>query len=191
MSNQIEEISIVTQRLILREYATEDFEEVHEYSRDPETVRFMTWGPNSPEDTRKFIQLAITQLSVEPRVNYHFVVTLRKTHRIIGGCGIHIRRPEHRGAEIGYCFNSNYWGKGYATEAMGALLKFGFKELNLHRIIATCDPANIGSEYVMQKNGLHKEAHLIEERWNTKKHEWRDSLLYAILDREWQAHQDG
>jgi len=187
---QTEEFSIVTTRLILREYTLKDFEGVHEYSRDHETVRFMTWGPNTPEDTRNFIQLAITQQSVEPRVNYHFVVTLRETHEIIGGCGIHIKRPEHRSAEIGYCFNSTYWGQGYATETMGALLKFGFKELNLHRIIATCDPANIGSERVMQKNGLHKEAHFIEELWTARNHEWRDSVLYAILDREWQARQD-
>ena len=54
---------------------------------------------------------------------------------------------------------------GYATETVGALLKFGFKTLKLHRIIATCDPNNIGSELVMQKNGLRKEAHFVQELW--------------------------
>jgi RimJ/RimL family protein N-acetyltransferase len=66
---------------------------------------------------------------------------------------------------------------------MSALLKFGFEQLNLHRIIATCDPRNIGSERVMQKNKLRKEAHYIQNLW--QKGEWRDSLLYAILESEW------
>lgn len=181
-------IPITTPRLTLREYREADFEGVHAYSKDPRTVRFMTWGPNTSEDTRNFIQLAISQQTVEPRLNYHFVVVLRERDQIIGGCGIHIRRPEHRGAEIGYCFNRQFWGQGYATEVMQALLKFGFEELNLHRIIATCDPRNTGSERVMQKNGLRKEAHFIHELW--QKNEWRDSLLYAILESEWQAQQN-
>ncbi len=174
MSARIEGSQIETQRLILREYAPEDFEGVHEYARDIETVRFMTWGPNTPEDTHNFIQLAISQQTLEPRVNFHFVVSVQKSQKIIGGCGIHIRRPEHHEAEIGYCFNRHFWGQDYATEAMAGLLKFGFKQLNLHRIIATCDPRNIGSERVMQKNGLHKEAHFIEELWNPRNQEWRD-----------------
>jgi RimJ/RimL family protein N-acetyltransferase len=179
-------LPITTPRLILREYTEKDFEGVHAYSKDPETVRFMTWGPNSPEETRGFLQLVISQQTIEPRLNYHFVVALRESGQIIGGCGIHIRRPEHRSAEIGYCFNQKYWGQGYATETMSALLKFGFEELKLHRIIATCDPRNIGSERVMQKNGLRQEAHFIQELW--QKGEWRDSLLYAILESEWQTN---
>jgi RimJ/RimL family protein N-acetyltransferase len=177
------DIVITTPRLVLCEYAESDFKGVHTYSKDPETVRFMTWGPNKPEETKAFIRLAISQQTLEPRVNYHFVVRLRATGQIIGGCGIHIRRPEHRGAEVGYCFNRQFWGQGYATGTMKALLNFGFEELKLHRIIATCDPRNIGSARVMQKNGLRKEAHFIQELW--QKNEWRDSLLYAILEHEW------
>ena len=176
-------IPITTSRLILREYVEADFEGVHAYAKDPETVRFMTWGPNTPENTRDFIQLAIAQQAVEPRINYHFVTVLMASDQIIGGCGIHIRRPEHKSAEIGYVFNKQYWGQGYATESMGALLKFGFETLQMHRIIATCDPNNIGSERVMQKNGLRKEAYFIQELW--QKGRWRDSLLYAILESEW------
>ena len=183
-------VTIPAQRLILREYTEADFDGVHAYAKDSETVQFMRWGPNLPKDTHNFIQLAIKQQHEVPRVNYHLVVELRDRSTIIGGCGIHLRDPEQRGAEIGYCFNKNYWGQGFATETMGALLKFGFEELNLHRIIATCDPMNIGSERVMQKNGLHKEAHFIEKLWSAKLLEWRDSLLYAILDREWQAKED-
>jgi len=174
---------IATPRLLLREYSLDDYEGVHEYAKDDSTVRFMTWGPNTTDDTLDFIKAAIGQQSIEPRLNYHFVVAIRETGRIIGGCGIHIVRPEHRIGEIGYCFNKHYWGKGYATESAGALLKFGFIFLNLHRIKATCDPRNIASTRVMEKIGMRREAHFREQLW--QKGEWRDSFLYAILDHEW------
>ena len=184
MSVQNNIFQISTPRLTLREYIETDFEGIHAFSKDAETVKFMTWGPNTPEDTRNFIKLAISQQSIQPRVNYHFVVRLQDSDQIIGGCGIHIRRPEHRSAEIGYCYHKKYWGQGFATEAMGALLKFGFEDLAMHRIFATCDPLNIGSERVMQKNGFRKEAHFRKELW--RRDGWRDSLLYAILEEEWQ-----
>ena len=179
------DIFLTTPRLTLREYAEDDFAGVHAYAQDPETVRFMTWGPNTPQQTRDFIREAIAQQQVEPRVNYHLVAALRESGQIIGGCGIHIRQPEHRGAEIGYCFNRAFWGQGYATEAMAELLRFGFEDLQMHRIYARCDPLNLGSERVMQKNGLRKEAHFRQIYW--RKGKWRDSLLYAILEDEWKT----
>jgi RimJ/RimL family protein N-acetyltransferase len=60
------------------------------------------------------------------------------------------------------------------------LLKLGFEELKSHRIIAICDPENVGSERVLQKSGLRKDAFVKQAVW--RKDRWRDSLLYAILD---------
>ena len=72
-------LCITTPRLKLREYKETDFPIVHSYAKDPETVRYLTWGPNTIKETQAFIQLAINQQRVIPRVNYHFVVTLRET----------------------------------------------------------------------------------------------------------------
>jgi ribosomal-protein-alanine N-acetyltransferase len=177
-------ITLMTPRLIIRDYQAGDFPGVHEYSRDLETVKFMTWGPNSPEDTRKFIKLAISQQAINPRVNYHFVVLWRDTLTIIGGCGIHIQKPYSHSAELGYGFNKSYWGQGIATEAVGALHQFGIETLRLHRISATCDIRNIASARVMEKNNMRREAHFIKHIW--QRSEWRDSYLYAILEDEWQ-----
>lgn len=176
-------INLQTPRLILREYKPEDLAGVHEYACDPETVKFMTWGPNEIADTENFIQLAISQQIVTPRLNYHFTVILEKQGYIIGGCGIHIRNPIQNTAEIGYCFNKKFWGNGYATETVNRLLRFGFDELYLHRIIATCDTRNIASAKVLMNNFMRKEAHFIQHIW--LRNEWRDSFLYAILDNEW------
>ena len=176
-------IRLTTQRLVLREYSEFDFDGVHAYASDTQTLRFMTWGPNTPGETHRFIQMAISQQSDEPRLNFHFVVTTRDNGEIVGGCGINIRRPEHKTAEIGYCFNKNYWRQGFATETATALLQFGFQELGLHRIVATCDPRNIGSVRVLEKCNMRREGYIHGHVW--QKGSWRDSYLYAILDHEW------
>ena len=158
--------AITTHRLILRDYQLTDFEGIHAYAADPEVVRFMTWGPNTPEDTRAFIQLAISQQGVKPRANYHFVAALKTKGQIIGGCGIHIEQSENRAAYIGYGFNRHFWGQGFATESAQALLKFGFEQLNLHRTWATCDPQNFASARVLEKIGMTCEGRLREHKWN-------------------------
>jgi len=180
-------VILTAPRLDIREYYENDFPEVHEYACDPETVKFMTWGPNTPGETHQFIDLAITQQKKVPRVNYHFVIVLRKAARIIGGCGIHLRNSTLDSAGVGYCFNKKYWGQGYATEALGALLKFGFETLGIYQIKATCDTRNFASARVMEKNGMQQKK--LFEKHLRQKGEWRDSYLYAILSSEWKEHR--
>jgi [ribosomal protein S5]-alanine N-acetyltransferase len=86
-------------------------------------------------------------------------------------------------AEIGYCLHPQYWGMGYASEAARAILEFGFTELGVHRIFATCHPDNSNSYNVMKRIGMKQEGHLREHiRYKGK---WRDSYLYSILVNEW------
>ena len=87
----------------------------------------------------------------------------------------------------GYCLNRDYWGHGYATEAAQAVISFGFEQLGLHRIFAICDPCNVASWRVLARAGMRREGHLLEDRW--QKGQWRDSYLYAILEREWERVQ--
>ena len=73
-----------------------------------------------------------------------------------------------------------------ATEAAAALLRLGFEGLGLHRIIGRCDGRNRGSAMVMERNGMRREAHLIENEF--VKGEWTDELIYANLRREWEKY---
>jgi len=143
----------------------------------------MPWGPNTEEDTRNFVQRAIAHQQECPRRHYELAVVLKKENLLIGGCGIRVSNPDLGEGNIGYCLNKNFWGRGYATEAAGALLTFGFKTLNLHRIYATCDPENVASVRVLEKIGMYLEGHLRETL--RIRGEWQDSLIYAILDHEW------
>jgi ribosomal-protein-alanine N-acetyltransferase len=174
---------IRTERLVLRDFKKADWKAAHSYGSDPEVVRYMDWGPNTEEDTKKFIHRAIASQKEQPRKTYTLAIILKPESKLIGGCGIYVSNPENREGWIGYCLNRNFWGKGYATETARTLLKFGFEQLNLHRIFATCDPANIASARVLEKIGMKCEGHIREHKW--AKGKWHDSLLYGILDYEW------
>jgi RimJ/RimL family protein N-acetyltransferase len=176
--------AIRTKRLVLRDLEEGDWKSVHDYASDHEVVRHMDWGPNTTEETRNFIRRAIAHQQEQPRRSYDLAVTLTSQNVLIGACGIYAPDPNSREGWIGYVFNRNFWGQGYATETAKALLKFGFNQLNLHRIFATCDPANIASAHVLEKIGMQHEAHFREHKM--AKGRWRDSLLYAILDYEWE-----
>lgn len=82
-----------------------------------------------------------------------------------------------------YYFHPDYWGKGFAVETVSALLKFGFKDLGLHRIIAKCDYQNYGSINVLKKSGFRLEGQFKKE--SKIKGQWRDSFLYAMIEDEW------
>jgi ribosomal-protein-alanine N-acetyltransferase len=175
-----------TKQLIIREFFSEDVKDVHIYASDPLVVQHMIWGPNSEQETRNYINLTIEQQRQVPRQVFEFAVVLKQTEQLIGGCGIHISEP--RQGEFGYCFNQLFWGQGFATEAAGAMLKFGFHDLSLHRIYATCRPDNIGSAKVMRKCGMIYEGHLREHMWHKGK--WHDSYQYSILKNEFENFEE-
>jgi RimJ/RimL family protein N-acetyltransferase len=178
-----------TERLMLRDFVETDLKAVYAYASDPEVVRYMDWGPNTEEDSKSFVQQAISGTREHPRKSYTLAIILKSENELIGGCGIYMTNLDNREGYIGYCLNRNFWARGYGTETAKALLNFGFETLDLHRIFATCDVENIASVHVLEKVGMRKEAHFQQHKW--VKGKWRDSLLYAILDHEWKQPKLG
>ncbi|MDZ8104634.1 MAG: GNAT family protein [Nostoc sp. DedQUE12a] len=176
-------IPLETERLVLRDFVESDWPAVHQYASDREVVRYLTFGPNSEEDTKNFLQREILLQKQELRQHFALAVTLKSQKQLIGICRISTLDTVNKTGSIGYCFTKQFWGQGYATEAVREIISFGFQELGLHRIFATCHPANIASVRVMQKNGMQQEGYLRQHHWI--KGEWRDSWLYAILEDEW------
>lgn len=127
----------------------------------------------------------VSQQREQPRTKFQFAIVLPAGGHIIGTCGLRINDPALREGNIGYELDSRYWGQGYATEAACEMLRVGFEEHNLHRIWAGCVAENVGSARVLEKIGMQREGHFREKEFF--KARWWDSLLYGIIDHEWQS----
>jgi RimJ/RimL family protein N-acetyltransferase len=110
-------------------------------------------------------------------------VTRRDDGALLGEVLLKIASTEALQAEVGYIFNPSYAGKGYATEAVRAMIDLGFADLGYHRIFARLDAQNQGSIGIVERLKMRKEAHLIQnDRFNGV---WGDEFIYAILKSEW------
>jgi ribosomal-protein-alanine N-acetyltransferase len=170
-----------TERLLLREFRRDDLAAIQVYASDPEVSRFMPWGPNTIEETAAFLTHTMAQANAQPRTTYSLAIV---TDTVIGSISISVdREPMRQQGEMGYVLRRPSWGQGYATEAGLAMLRFGFDNLGLHKIAATCDPENHASARVLTKLGMRREGYLAEHVYI--RGEWRDRLLFGkIRDRE-------
>lgn len=171
-------VTLVGQRLTLREFRPSDFDAVHAFASDPAVVRLMTWGPNTESDTAAFLAETRLTRAREPRATYQLAVVLSSTAALVGSCELALDDADGPSAHLGYVFDQRHWGHGYATEAARLLVDFGFGVLGLRRIAATCAPANLASARVLEKAGMVQEAYLHEDI--IVRGHARDSLLYAI-----------
>lgn len=176
-------MQLETTRLTLREFRADDWPDVNVYTSDPLVVQYMSFGPTTIDQTREHLQWCIAAAQEQPRRIYELAVILKDQQRLIGGCTLALDPADRRQAAFSYLLNREYWGQGYVTEAMQAMLTFGFTELRLHRIADTCDTRNLASARVMEKLGMRREGHVRETIWQDGR--WYDEYLYAILAHEW------
>ena len=174
-----------TDRLILRRFVPEDFEAYRAYRSLPEIYRYLYSDPPSEEEMRERFDASFnTRLSDDGDI-LRCAVVRREDDALVGQVSLKIANKAALQAEVGYMFNPAYAGKGYATEAAAAIITLGFEKFGFHRIFARLDAKNAGSIGVVERLGMRREAHLIEnDRFNGI---WGDEYVYAVLSREWAA----
>ncbi len=174
--------ALKTDRLILRKMLVSDYRDMYDYSVRPETSKYLLWSPHeSPRFSKKY--LAYVQGEYREGRFYDFALEDQKTGKMIGTCGFTSFDLENNAAEVGYVLHPDYWGKGLAPEALKRLMRFGFSELRLHRLVARIMEENTASKRVAEKCGfrqesIHKEALLV-------KGEYRTICEFAILSQEY------
>jgi RimJ/RimL family protein N-acetyltransferase len=146
-----------TDRLILRRFRHDDFDALYELHSDPEAMRFLG-GAWTPEKTRETLERIIANYA-RTDLDWH-AVERRSDGAVMGVCWLGrlgVRWEVNLGpglVELGYRYAKRFWGQGYATEAGAAMLRRGFEELKLPRIVAIVDVLNVASERVIQKLGM-------------------------------------
>ncbi len=178
-------MELATGRLILRDFVAGDWPAVLAYQSHPLYLRYNPWTERTPEAVRAFVQRFIDQQQAQPRHRFQLAIVLKASGELIGNCGIRSDAPGAREADLGYELAPAHWGRGYATEAVRALLRFGFTTLGVHRISAWCIAENAASARVLARAGLQPEDRLRDKEFF--KGRWWDTLLFAILEPEWRA----
>lgn len=180
---------LVTERLRIRPFEMSDVDAVHAYQKLEEVSRYQFWTERTHEEmTDKIANWCAMTGEGDAPEKVALVVALKETGQVIGDLFLGVTDLEARQGEIGYTFNPQFYGKGYATEAVGALMELGFGPLKLHRLYGRCDAKNDGSWRLMERLGMRREAHFREHA--LFKGRWDEELYYAMLEDEWRARQE-
>ena len=145
-------VVIETERLLLRTFTEDDATLIYELNGDPDVTRY-THDPVKDLDHAKEI---LEKTIIPQYVLYNhgrWAVHIKPTLEFLGWCGLKYR-PELNEIDLGYRFKKDFWGKGYATEAAYASIKYGFNKLNLHRIVGRAEIDNVASWKVLENCGM-------------------------------------
>jgi ribosomal-protein-alanine N-acetyltransferase len=150
-----------TPRLVLRELADADVPRIVALASDEAVARNTLNMPHPyrPDYAQNWLKISREAHAVGAGVT--FAIELRATGEFIGGIGLKIE-PRFDRAEVGYWRGVPYWNQGLMTEALAAVLRYGFDDLLLNKILANHTTQNPGSGAVMLKNGMVKEGELVE-----------------------------
>ena len=179
-------LPLATDRLLLRAFTPDDLDALHAMFGREDVSRYLNWEPMSRDRAAELLERRLTQTRIEKEGDgFGFALEERVGGHFVGEVVLRWTSEASRQGEIGWSLHPDAQGKGYATEAARELLRLGFEELGLHRIVAECDPRNDGSIRVMERLDMRREADHVESMW--LKGEWVGSTVFAILEQEWRA----
>lgn len=175
-----------TARLDLRPYEPGDLALVRDMHTREEVTRYLYWDVLTEDEVRARLENKIGQVALRREGDAIFVTaTLRETGEAVGEAVLAWVSEQHGTGEVGFTLRPESQGHGYASEMATEMLRLGFEAAGLHRVIGRCDARNTASSAVLERLGMRREAHLVQNEW--VKGEWCDELVYAMLAAEWRA----
>ena len=170
-----------TGRLIIRRFVPEDWQDLFDYLSDPAVVLYEPYGTYAEDDCK-------AEAARRSGDEAFWAVCLKADLKVIGN--IYLASRDFSTWELGFVFNSQHQGHGYATESAKAITDYAVRDLAAHRVIAQCNPQNTKSWELLEWLGMRREGHLRENAYfATNDHKnpiWHDTYEYAILASEWE-----
>ncbi|MTT31412.1 GNAT family N-acetyltransferase [Terrilactibacillus sp. BCM23-1] len=167
-----------TKRLLLRKMKPSDSGSLFKIWSDPEVTKYMNIDKFTEETQAKEMISLLDKLSKKNKAIRYSIIEL-KSNKIVGSCGYNILDFENTNTEIGYEIDKDYWGKGYAPEAITCLINYAFNELKLSRIEAKVEPENTNSIKVLKKLNFTYEG--TPKKVEKSKGRLIDLSLYSLL----------
>jgi len=181
-------IRLETDRLILRDYCADDFDEYYRLMSDDRTMYYLQDLKHVTVDAAKqSFDEVLKDSESENRKLYFFHMELKGSKEQVGSVGYTVIDETSAGkiVHLGYFSYPKFWGKGYMSEAVKRVLEFAFAENSVDKVMTGCLTENAGSEHVMLKNGMVKEAEYKDYELHDGKLKTR--VEYRLLRDEWKA----
>lgn len=171
---------IETERLILRKLETTDINDLFEILSSERVTKYYGKYPMKNLSEAEDLILKFHKAFSEQK-SIRWGIELKEINRIIGTCGFHCWNKNHFRAEVGYELGEAFWNKGYATEAISDILKYGFELMNLKRIEAIVYPENKPSEKLLLNLGFEHEGLL--KKYANFRDKQQDLNIFAIFEK--------
>ena len=170
--------TLQTSRLTLRAMSLDDLDDLFRVRTDPQVLRYLGADADTREQVQKRIEVVLE--GVREGKSIRWAITDRQSGAFLGSGGFWRWDQRHRRAEVGYDLAPEHWGKGLMTEAVGAMIRFGFDVMRLHTVEANIDPLNEASRRVLLKLGFKQEGLLRESYFYAGK--FLDTALFSLLE---------
>jgi RimJ/RimL family protein N-acetyltransferase len=173
-----------TQRLLLRPFTPGDLDAFHAIYGREDVTQYLDHGPRSRSEAAGMLERISAMTAIDDAGGaLRLAAVLPESGTVIGDFSLWTASDEHAQGEIGFVLHPDRQGHGYALEAAREMLRIGFEEVGLHRIVGRCDAANLASARLMERLGMRREAHFRENQ--LIKGAWSSELVYAVLAGEW------
>lgn len=175
---------IATDRLVLRRFRPSDAPVLAAYRSDPSVARYQSW--DAPFPLLRAETAVANFIASDPSRAGWFQYAIERTadRQLIGDVAVHLHDNLMQ-AEIGFTLAGEHQRRGYATEAVRAVLDRLFREQRLHKVTGECDARNVASAGLLERLGFTREGRLRQQTYI--KGEWTDDLLYGLLATEWRV----
>ena len=174
--------TLVTPRLILRRVQKKDLNDLYEYCRLPSSCKYAQWQPHEDRSvTKQYLSWLFS--AMRHGTYYTWVIELKDTGKVIGTCSFVSMDEEFKVAEIGYGIQKGFWGNGYATEAVRAVLDYGFTRVGLIKVNARIMRDNLSSVHLAGRVGMSCEG--IQRKGVYTKSMAHDLYLFGITDEDY------
>jgi [ribosomal protein S5]-alanine N-acetyltransferase len=179
-----------TKRFLLRLATLDDVADMFRVMSDPQVTRYFGMLPMAtPAEAQERVQAI--QKAFQEQTGVRWAIVDRANGQLIGTCGFWRLIKPHDRAEIGYELAPEWWGQGVMTEALGAMLDFGFTRMGLHSVEAQIHPANSGSRRVLEKQGFVQEGYFHENFYDPVEARFTDTAVFSLLSTTWMRRAGG
>jgi len=175
-----------TDRLILRQVTKADASNLLNYLSNKDVMKHIGLESFKSIDDA-WNEISWYQSIFEKKTGIRWGITLKGQEEVIGSCGFLNLASQHYRSEIGIELSKEHWGKGIASEAFEAVIKYGFEQMNLHRIEALIEPPNLSSQRLAERQGFIREGLLRSYEFTVGKFD--DLYMYSLLNQDFNLKQ--